>query len=75
MSPASGSTEGGTLITIDGVGFDPYKQQTKVTAPHSPVLSFVLLLSLCYVSDGVVLLSLCTSLCVAPVLVCVWKGC
>ncbi|XP_063846340.1 fibrocystin-L-like isoform X1 [Scylla paramamosain] len=30
VSPASGSTEGGTLITIDGVGFDPYMQQTKV---------------------------------------------
>ncbi|XP_063856146.1 uncharacterized protein LOC135097946 isoform X2 [Scylla paramamosain] len=30
VSPLRGSSQGGTLFTIDGVGFDPYKEQTKV---------------------------------------------
>ncbi|XP_063855724.1 fibrocystin-L-like [Scylla paramamosain] len=30
VSPLRGSSQGGTLFTIDGAGFDPYKEQTKV---------------------------------------------
>ncbi|XP_045124918.1 fibrocystin-L-like [Portunus trituberculatus] len=30
VSPAGGSTAGGTLLTIEGVGFDPYMEKTKV---------------------------------------------
>ncbi|XP_050685917.1 fibrocystin-L-like isoform X2 [Eriocheir sinensis] len=30
VSPSSGSLLGGTLVTVDGIGFDPYQDQTKV---------------------------------------------